>query len=130
VNAPQPNLPLLRKAVEWAEAEAAKTDGTCMWNQHDWAATSVDEPECGTSFCIAGYAVVAGIPAATLGPPDDTWGVHPLLVDGQEARWGDEGQRVLGLTDDERYALFDDYNTIERVREVAEQIAARAGERL
>jgi len=128
IEVPQPNIPLLRKAVEWAEAEAAKTDGTGLWNQTEWAATYEDE--CGTSFCIAGYAVMNGVPEATLAPPDPEWQSRGLLIAGLRADWAEAGQRVLGLTYEERYALFGDTNEIADVRRIAEEIAARAGERL
>lgn len=58
----------LRKAVEWAEKEAAREEEG-NWNQGSWAegtvAGEIDmkngwdvdiiEVDCGTSFCIAGY---------------------------------------------------------------------------
>jgi phage gp46-like protein len=126
IELPTPNIPLLRKAVEWAEAEAAKTDGTCMWNQVYWAQAT----ECGTVFCIAGYTVTAALPNAVLARSRHFDSDYDLRIDGERAYWGDTAQALLGLTVDERYALFDGINDIERVREVAEQIAARAGEKL
>ncbi len=120
-NLPEPNIPLLRKAVEWAEAEAAKTDGTGLWNQAWYA----EQRECGTAYCIAGFAIMAGLSGAKLVDG------YELEVDGNDCvSWFDTGRAALGLTENEAYALFNANNSIAEVREVAEQIAARAGERL
>jgi hypothetical protein len=122
---PAPNIPLLRKAVEWAEAEAAKPHPQeRLWDQSSYAQPS----NCGTAYCIAGYAVINGVPGAEA--EVNGWGDYYLRVNGEIAHWGTEGCEVLGLTYEEGDALFADDNDIQRVREVAEQIAARAGERL
>lgn len=119
-NLPTPNIPLLRKAVEWAEAEAAKTDGTCLWVQQSY----ITETACGTAYCIAGY-VAAVSPEVTI---PSTWSFPQM--GGREVPYHEVGQTLLGLTTDEAYDLFDALNTIYDVRETAEEIAARAGERL
>jgi hypothetical protein len=116
---PRPNIPLLRKAVEWAEAEAAKTDGTCLWDQREW----VTYTACGTAYCIAGFAVTA-----EYGQVGYNRGY--AVIDGASLDFGLLGTETLGLTDVEAADLFDGCNSIEDVRRVAEQIAARAGERL
>lgn len=121
------NVPLLRKAVEWAEAEAAKPPELCEWNQGSWVAPKSRETalrlgttyttsglgkadECGTCFCIAGYVV------------DAVDG--PTHVDEIPAR----AAELLGI---DRFSgeghLFDSDNSIEDVRRIAEEIA---GERL
>jgi nucleotide-binding universal stress UspA family protein len=108
---PAPNIPLLRKAVEWAEAEAAKTDGTSLWDQTIWAG----DTGCGTAYCVAGWTVyeAAGRQDVRVGPQVES-----------------EAQALVGLTDDESSDLFHPDNSIEDIRRIAEQIAARAGERL
>ena len=122
---PQPNIPLLRKAVEWAEAEAAKTDGTCLWYQRNWAV----ETECGTAYCIAGFVVTQTVAGASVVIPDwdadDPYAV--LQIDGARADWISVGRDALGLTADEASGLFHEDNTIGDVRRIAEQIAARDG---
>lgn len=120
---PQPNIPLLRKAVEWAEAEAAKTDGTGLWNQGDW----ISKTTCGTSYCIAGYAVTLAY-----GPVEVSEGDGILRLPGEQRwlDWESFGAKTLGLTYDEAGNLFDGNNSIADVRRAAEEIAARAGERL
>jgi hypothetical protein len=115
---PTPNIPLLRKAVEWAEAEAAKTEGPCMWDQGDY----FSETDCGTAYCISGFVIATQSGFAL---KED----RPL-INGRDVGWWDGGRELLGLTEDEALDLFAPYNTIEDVRRLAEQIAARAGERL
>lgn len=135
MNEPIPNLPLLRKVVDWAQAEAAKPDHECAWDQSVWK--SLVERPCGTAYCIAGYtAQISG----------GVWsqdGHGELLI----AEPGEEGTRkccneehvispsqraatLLGLTPNEAGDLFEAENGIADIREIADQIAARAGERL
>lgn len=127
---PTVNIPLLRKAVEWAEAEAAKPVELCQWEQGVWQTTPetqvwarnrlIDKPQindqwviraaaktedCGTCYCIAGYVEV----------------LHDL-----PAR-GDKAAELLGISRGAAFSLFDGDNTIEDVRRIAESIA---GERL
>jgi hypothetical protein len=119
---PTPNIPLLRKCVEWAEAEAAKPTGG-MWNQEVWAS----ETECGTAFCIAGYACAIGVPGAKIAKQPWLSDIFvELHIDGEWASWSDTGQEILGLTDDEADDLFDSDNTVADVRRIAERIASEA----
>jgi hypothetical protein len=127
------NIPLLRKAVEWAEAEAAKPAPLREWEQNFWylppevRAERLEKrgddfterereayqkaPECGTCYCIAGYV------ASQLG--------HDFSTSGWEVE--DVAAEALGLDLDQSDDLFDGRNTIEDVRRIAEEIA---GERL
>lgn len=124
---PVPNIPLLRKAVEWAEAEAQKPEDQRQWNQTYWAQAT----ECGTAYCLAGYTVMAAVPGAEavlqLGGFDGDYDLH---VNGEPALWSETAQEALGITRDERLDLFDGMNRIGDIRAAAERIAARAGERL
>lgn len=45
------NVELLDTCLAWAEQEAVKPFGA--WDQRDWSR----ETDCGTSYCIAGYAI-------------------------------------------------------------------------
>jgi hypothetical protein len=133
IDLPEPNIPLLRKAVEWAEAEAAKTDGTCLWNQEDWA----KQTDCGTAYCIAGYTVAIASPTVAIVPEPCDCGQDWCKTvnvnarrDGNPLDWEAEGQQLLGLDAEEAERLFDPGNSITDVRRHAEAIAARAGERL
>ena len=128
---PTVNVPLLRKAVEWAEAEAAKPAELCEWEQGAWSTTAEDvawargfladgerapawvsriaekSDDCGTCFCIAGF-----INAQHGNRPSDYKAAAELL-----------GLPVgIDVPD-----LFKPSNTIEDVRRIAESIA---GERL
>lgn len=119
----QVNIPLLRKAVEWAEAEAAKPWGLGEWYQADTVVTNPTairkDPECGTCFCVAGFVAAQ---------QDERFAVTPV-VDGRHAV--DVASEALGLPDGwaalTRGGLFSGGNTIADVRRIAEDIA---GERL
>ncbi len=132
MNLPTANIPLLRKAVEWAEAEAAKTDGSSLWNQAAYAIAT----DCGTAFCIAGWTVANFAEGVTVQPYPTGYGEQPgelvsvVHPDGRPVAWEREAQQLLGLTDAEAWDLFEVDNDIHRVRDLAEQIAARVGERL
>lgn len=136
------NVPLLRKAVEWAEAEAAKPRELCEWYQGSWRMDpaqaggnfydeDADEAyskstDCGTCFCIAGYAASITLqPGETL--EDDT-----IRLDGQlQAFVYDRAAEVLGIQSgpmsNRHIGLFNGSNSIEDVRRIAEELA---GERL
>lgn len=125
---PAVNIPLLRKAIEWAEAEAAKPWELSEWNQGWWMSEpalvrpsydlidaglarrdQAKAPECGTCYCIAGFVAA------------ETQNVHdPFLA-------RDTAADALGLDEDQADELFDGGNNIADVRRVAESIA---GERL
>lgn len=120
MTAPEVNVPLLRKAVEWAEAEAAKPYGN--WYQVD----TVVLPEervlyglgtagCGTAYCVAGFiaATVTG-----LDNPYDSPEVDTVC---------DFAAKAIGVERYKAWALWDMTNSIEDVRRIAEEIA---GERL
>jgi hypothetical protein len=110
------NIPLLRKAVEWAEAEAAKPRAECQWYQRFWVTPAVCVGrDCGTCFCIAGYVGQA---------------LDARYADGD---WVDDVHvsefacEALGLDGGAMELLFCGVNTIKDVRRIAEEIA---GERL
>jgi hypothetical protein len=128
------NIPLLRKSVEWAEAEAAKPYTECLWFQGDWVmlpeeSERVDEEgavhvKCGTAYCIAGWTAAETLASdERLDSDGNVYNKAGEFVEDCE----DRARRLLGLGSWEASALFDAGNTIEKVREVAEQIA---GERL
>jgi hypothetical protein len=122
---PTPNIPLLRKAVEWAEAEAAKPYELCEWNQATWARAAYDlqgkSPECGTCYCVAGYV------ASQIGDVPKSGAAIVNLSPGHSDTVPNVAKEALGLTQRQAAALFMAGNTIEDVRQIAEKIA---GERL
>lgn len=128
MSAAEVNIPLLRKAVEWAEAEAAKPPELCEWQQSMWITPRGDEPfsvpkyigtlttsqrgrsrECGTCFCVAGFVQFQADGIVT----EDV---------------ADRAAELLGLSGDaQTHPLFTAFNTIADVRRIAESLA---GERL
>jgi len=130
---PTPNIPLLRKAVEWAEAESLRAeDGE--WDQREWRMVT----DCGTTYCIAGY--VCFINGAEWERPRGAMTIHADADDDPEYTWTTEegrwttvearARRLLGISMEESGRLFYPCEDIGGVRYVAEQIATRAGERL
>jgi hypothetical protein len=130
VSAPEVNVPLLRKAVEWAEAEAAKPWELCEWYQGDWVTpassfhTVPKAPECGTCYCIAGF-----VASQTLRAGERLEGEHVVMADGSSVSVADRAESELGadVMVSDYGDLFSGSNTIEDVRRIAEEIA---GERL
>jgi hypothetical protein len=134
------NVPLLRKAVEWAETEAAKPRELCEWEQNFWhlppsmralrlesarraeespeeywgeeeASAYTKAPECGTCYCVAGFIVSQRIDIRDI----SGWSIP------------DQAAEFLGIDYKDAQPLFDADNTIEDVRRIAEDLA---GERL
>ena len=129
------NVPLLRRAVEWAEAEAQKPDELREWEQGCYVVPTVEQyrlndlgscgseedlvytrnqilrksPECGACFCIAGY----------------TQYVTTGSFDYRTA--ADTAQAALGISGGQANRLFHAGNNIMDVRRIAEEIA---GEKL
>lgn len=117
---PKPNLDLLRRVLKQID-EHPET-----WYQDAYAKRT----ECGTVFCIAGHAVV----------------LSGLSVDFDDRRcpgntcWSDVtengdsipgvAQELLGLTNEESDELFSAGEDRAEIQWLAEQIAARAGEKL
>lgn len=112
------NLPLLRKAVEWATAEAARPQVESEWFQGHYRTAGEDlGRSCGTAYCIAGWVNHSdGHPA--LG---DWMHAADLLGISHVDAWGDTNVRT---------GLFESHNTIEDVRRIAERIARQHGETL
>jgi hypothetical protein len=119
------NLPLLRKAVEWAESEAAKPVEESEWFQtfYHVAGKEIDR-SCGTAYCIAGWTVHEH------GQGDV--GLSTLT----DQQISDAARDLLGIDDGDAWGiicepgLFDPNNSIEDVREIAESIARKYGEEL
>lgn len=116
------NLPLLRKAVEWAESEATKPRDESHWNQRLFAT----QRACGTAYCIAGYVV------AEHAEGEHNVATHHIDNDGSAKI----AQDLLGIDREDAWGrlggvgLFSACNSIEDVRYVAERIARKHGEEL
>ncbi len=137
---PTPDLPLLRKAVDFVRESAEM--GSKAWNQAHWSNPIYDEQKnvCGTAYCVAGYVTslqpeyaATVTPAVTLqdgrvcaGHLVETWnGLH--FAPNQHA---DVARVRLGLTHDEAALLFSGENTADEVESYARLVAARVGEEL
>ncbi len=131
------NIPLLRKAVEWVEAQAALPVERREWDQTGWRRTYEDrqavigggcgcepcrqyyaQPRCGTTYCVAGHLVVeAGYEWSSES--------NSYLANGR--RVDDVAADMLGLGFGQASHLFNASNNARTVRRIAEDIA---GERL
>lgn len=116
LTAPVPNLPLLRKTLEYIEANPLE------YNQDMYAVWSEESP-CGAAFCVAGHALL-------LSGEYSYRGVFVHAATGEFVSAGRTALGLLGLTMSEGKTLFDASNTWADVLEAAGLIAARAGERL
>lgn len=156
MNAPQVNIPLLRKQVETVEREAALPEEKRSWVQRSWITIRntlglevIDENEhwqvakvtksCGTAGCLAGNTVLdAGYDTFIFEPACQCGGeacskdenrVAQVVVDenGGRSMIRDKAAELLGLSYDEADRLFFPTNSAEDIRFIAEDIA---GERL
>lgn len=117
------NVPLLRKAVEWVEEQAALPDVDREWNQEFWylpAGSHFAETGCGTTYCVAGYvALVSGWKPFDFHMAEDELSKQvvdvPLIA-----------RQLLGIDLFQAEELFRAYNTAADVRGVAEAIAGEA----
>lgn len=135
------NVPLLRKVVEWAEAEASKPLPIREWEQGAWMILpeAFDEPmeddqgelffkdpECGTCFCIAGKTVELSLEegenmdSSCVESPDGFTESIPMRAARELGIPRDAGPFIISR-------LFHAENSIADVRRIAEDIA---GERL
>jgi hypothetical protein len=131
-----PDVPLLRKTVEWVEEQEALTESR-EWDQGSWYAAAYEEPWCGTVYCVAGkIALDHGWKPCHFLPEAENW-----VKDGEVRDIEELASEILGLRvciaersgfaacdpDQHDQALFHGDNTAADVRRIAERIA---GERL
>lgn len=146
-----PDIPRLRKAVEFAEASAAAygpdledifaTGGVdTAWYQGFYVAL-IREPtaedvlsgqatvqSCGTAYCIAGYTVaqLPGYSEKLVPRAGPTCAVLKPYLNGRpiaDLEIAELARRELGLTRGQADQLFDGGNSVEDVRRIAEEIA-------
>jgi hypothetical protein len=115
---PLPDIPRLRKVVEWVEEQSALPRESREWDQSLWHANL----SCGTVCCVAGKL------AEDMGADirDDEYG--STVFDGKNPY--EFGADLLGATPAETHRLFSTSNDAAAVRAAAEAIAERVGERL
>lgn len=131
IEEPWPNLPLLRKVLDHIDAHPEE------WHQRFWAINTT-ETACGTAYCIAGHAAVMTGHDVKIDPAD----IWSVLVDDNESCIRDlpdeplestvafVARQELGLSFEDGCVLFASWNDRATVQAIAEDIAARAGERL
>lgn len=131
---PTPNIPLLRKAVEWVKAEherepyvsrrlsqavQAQDPTALVWRQLFWSTKlrTGDDTACGTACCVAGYV-------AHLSPEvkkvETAW---VTLHTGQTLLIEEFATTELGLTEDQAERLFRATNSAATVTKIASEIA-------
>jgi hypothetical protein len=122
---PTPNLPLLRKTLEFVIAHPEQYDQSTWCRLYGAEANQAVAdhlvPKCGTKGCIAYHAV-----ALSEGVVFNDLDLRPASGYG----WPEAARRQLGLTHAESEQLFDGLCTWDDVWRTAEQIARRGGERL
>lgn len=129
-NEPTVNIPLLRKAVEWVEAEEARPYREREWNQATWylerSDTAQAEGWCGTACCVAGWV---GLNSPDVAMERDEEGELTNRVTyhgGHSVHVADYARMQLGLTDAEADELFAGANAAADIRRIAEEIAGEA----
>lgn len=134
-----PNIPLLRKAVEWVEFQDALPEIDREWFQGSYVSSGHDRAydmisdlsdegvevgpnqirmiknHCGTTHCVAGYIAALKDPRYA----------NKAAVGNRHA--SDVAQEELGLDDHQAARLWAGGNTAEQIRELCEKFA---GEKL
>ena len=132
------NVPLLRKMVEWVEAQDNLADSKRRWYQGSWYKKRIEDaiedrndPYCNTAMCIAGkVAANAGwkpVYDASYDSEDLFVYASTATKHGQVETIERIGAAELGLDTDDAERLFHGDNDADRIRLIAEEIA---GERL
>lgn len=141
-----PNIPLLRKAVEWVEEQDKLPEIDSQWNQSSWVKSALSKgldllyldaeeryfsgidgdqrynmaqqvaAHCGTAYCVAGYV-------GQLLEPKYEKSIEPNGL----PHVSEFARNALGLDEVQAENLFASHNDAEDVRYFAEQIA---GEKL
>lgn len=135
----EPNIPLLRKMVEWVEEQDQLTENR-EWYQGNWVAVDLNGMPvnwwadweqaaglhkvdyCGTAYCVAGKV-------AEMHGWESVEGSSRIYnkATGAFSGVGTVARELLGLTETQSHLLFAASNTAADIRRVAETIA---GEKL
>lgn len=110
------NVPLLRKAVEWVEAESQRGPES-EWVQAHWY--SEKKSSCGTAYCVAGY--VAQLDGARFDWDAGGKLFHPET--GARMSVSEYAREKLGLSPREAGELFCGTNSAVTIRRFAERFA-------
>ena len=129
------NIPLLRKQVEWVEAQEQRAGSERHWFQSSWtkgliglAQQDLNDPYCGSAMCVAGKV---SFDAGWKPIWDQEADGHKYAVyaakGGVTMSIDQIAQDELGITIEQAELLFAGYNNASDIRTYAEAIA---GERL
>jgi hypothetical protein len=119
----EPNIPLLRKMVEWVEEQEQLPARDREWEQVSWLRRGTYWT-CGTVMCVAGKVAVDAGFVPSFGNDDFTYYVTDPVT-GQSHDVEKLAAELLGIGDDS--PLFGGSNNAADIRRHAEAIA---GERL
>lgn len=116
------NTELLDKCVDWATAEACKGENS-LWDQSEW----VTDTACGTSYCIAGYAVSLFPERFTLVAPHDRYEHYTVQTKtGKRIAFSEAATELLGITLVQAVSLFWASNSLQEVIDIAAKIKVDA----
>jgi hypothetical protein len=109
------NIELLDRALEWAERSQTRqrNPGEPRWDQSTWL---IEEPDCGTSCCIAGYIVLSDGQK-----PDNNYRL--TTPDGRDVSIRMYAQELLGLSENDADYLFGGVNNLTDLRKMRDNLA-------
>lgn len=150
---PEPNIPALRRVVEWVEEQDTLPSTESEWKQTVWAVirpgghTALRPEPCGTAFCVAGKVVHdagfqilyddnswdAGLCVAPEVPINytergtvTTEERRRIVTDLDPDYWESikvQAAKILGLDEYQSDLLFQASNSAEMIRDLAEEFA-------
>lgn len=135
----RPDLPLLRKGLEWIEAQAARPPREREWFQGAWRAAGKQcRRSCNTAYCLAGYICeITGGQWVSDDPTDPgfdklRWEPGDPLYEGHPvwATVSARAQRKLGLDYQTACSLFQSGLSARQLHRTIEQVFVEAGEQL
>lgn len=120
------NVPLLRKAVEWVEEQAALPEEQSEWYQGTWRVDGeMLDRSCGTAYCMAGY--IGQLLDERYRESQTVDGMHVADFAGEalglERPGPGEMLAGVGSMGHAFQPLFHASNTVEDIRRIAERLA-------
>jgi hypothetical protein len=109
------NIELLDKIIAQIEAHPE------LWDQKTWARPA--DSGCGTAYCVAGWAAELTLPGPLKIHTGEFTGDF-TDANGVEHDWRDYGREALGLQYFQVDPLFSGANTLDRIKELRDALAA------
>jgi hypothetical protein len=107
------DIELLDKVIEHIKAYPA------LWDQSGWAVATA----CGTTHCVAGWAVHLTYPDAVPGLRDLTEDSEMFVFDGATKRYDSAAMRLLGLDATQAGSLFAAGNSLPDIEKMRDSLA-------